>query len=99
MGFKKSLQSKHQVHDSKPPKGGAESRHEGGFAEGEYGRGPTPYKRSHSPKAGGHSLEAHIGTAGRGDGGFTGGSEQNKGHVEDLRHPQSHGEFEALGTK
>ena len=81
----------------RPPRGG--SREEGGFAEGEAGRGPTPYKRSHSPKPNGHSLEAHMATAGRGGSGIIGGADGNKGTKADLEHPQSHGDFEALGTQ
>lgn len=69
-----------------------------GFSEGTHGRGPTPYKKSHSAKPNGHSLEAHEATSGRGGSGIFGGSDSTKGHVADYEHPQSHSEFEALGT-
>lgn len=80
----------------RPARGG--SREEGGFEEGTHGRGPTPYKRSHSPKPNGHSLDAHAATAGRGGSGIIGGADGNKGTKADIAHPQSHGDFEALGT-
>lgn len=70
-----------------------------GFSEGEHGRGPTPYKRSHSSKPNGYSLGAHEATAGRGGPGVFGGSDGTKGHVQDYEHPQSHAEFENLGVK
>lgn len=82
----------------RPTRGGHESRHEGGFEEGEHGRGPTPYKRSHSAKPNGHSMAAHAATAGRGGSGIFGGGDSFKGHKQDLEHPQSHADFEALGT-
>ena len=82
----------------RPKKGGAEIRHEGGFAEGEMGRGPTPYKKSHSVKPdSGQSRAAHMGTAGRGGSGIYGAGEQNKRHAPDIEHPASHKEWEAMG--
>lgn len=80
----------------RPPRGG--NLEEGGFSEGEGGRGPNPYKRSHSPKPNGHSLEAHLATSGRGGSGIIGGADGNKGAKADVAHPESHGDFEALGT-
>lgn len=85
-------------HARKLPKGGAESRHEGGFREGEYGRGPTPYKRSQSHKGGsGMGTEAYMGPAGRGGGAIAGRGDSFKSHAEDVAHPGSHAEFERLG--
>lgn len=89
------LKSKHEVRDGKAAsRGGAAERHEGGFAEGEFGRGPTPYKKSHSAAPG--TLAQHAATSGRGAGGHY-GKEGNMGHAEDLCHPESHAEFEELG--
>jgi len=68
-----------------------------GFSEGEHGRGPTPYKKSHSAKPG--SMAAHSATSGRGDSGVFGGRDGNKGSMQDYEHPQSHAEFESLGAK
>ncbi len=90
-----SLKSKHESHESRPKKGGAAERHEGGFAEGEYGRGPTPYSKSHSAKPG--TFAQHKGTSGRGSGGIFGGADQNKGHAADIEHPADHCDFEELG--
>jgi hypothetical protein len=82
------------------PKGGKESREEGGFAEGEMGRGPTPYLRGkHSSKPEGFGTEVHMGTSGRGGPGRGGMGDDFKGHHKDVEHPQSHSEFEALGTE
>lgn len=81
------------------PKGGSKSRHEGGFAEGEYGRGPMPYHGHMSGKKNGHGTEGHVGSAGRGDGGITGKHDSFVGRSEDVKHPQSHDEFECLGAK
>jgi hypothetical protein len=82
----------------KVPRGGAEKRHEGGFREGEMGRGPTPYKKSHSHRNGaGMDLNEYEGTAGRGGGGIIGKSDNFKAHSEDIEHPQSHADFERLG--
>lgn len=83
---------------ARPSRGGRESREEGGFSEGTHGRGPTPYKRSHSAKPGGHSIDAHLATAGRGGAGIIGGADGFKGHKSDIEHPQSHADFESLGT-
>lgn len=82
----------------RPARGGRELREEGGFCDGEYGRGSTPYKRSHSSKPDGHSLEAHDGTSGRGGSGIIGRGDGYKNHSEDIEHPATHAEFEALGT-
>ena len=71
----------------------------GGFSDGEYGRGSTPYMRKHSGKPGGHSLEAHSATSGRGGTGIFGGGDDHKGHNKDYEHPSSHSEFESLGTE
>jgi len=90
------LKSKHESRDGKAaPKGGESKRREGGFADGEMGRGSTPYKKSHSAAPG--TLSQHAATAGRGAGGIYGGSEQNKGHAADVEHPESHAAFEELG--
>lgn len=79
----------------KPPRGGETAREEGGFADGEYGRGSTPYKKSHSAPMG--TLENHSGTSGRGGSGIFGKSDQFKGHAKDLEHPCTHAEFERMG--
>jgi len=68
----------------------------GGFATGTHGRGPTPYKKSHSRKPA--SPGAHMGTAGRGGPGRLGGGDQVKGNREDLSHPETHAAFEGLGA-
>ena len=82
----------------KPPRGGNASRHEGGFAEGEYGRGPMPYKISHSGRhAAGQPHDVHSGTSGRGGGGIIGKGDGHKDRSADVEHPQSHAEFERLG--
>jgi hypothetical protein len=82
----------------KLPRGGAESRHEGGFTEGEFGRGPTPYRKGHSHKGGaGVSTDAYMGPSGRGGPGIAGKSDGFKGHAKDVEHPQSHADFERLG--
>jgi hypothetical protein len=79
-------------------KGGNESRHEGGFREGEYGRGPTPYKRGQSHRNGaGMSMDQYEGTSGRGGGGIAGRGDDFKQHASDVEHPQSHADFERLG--
>jgi hypothetical protein len=81
---------------SRPPRGGAGAREEGGFAEGEFGRGPTPYLKS---KHGGieGSIAKHVATSGRGGSGIIGKGDSFKGHAQDIEHPQSHREFEMLG--
>jgi hypothetical protein len=82
----------------KLPKGGAESRHEGGFREGEFGRGPTPYKLSHSHKNGAiRETGPYMGPAGRGGAGTVGKSDNFKQRSEDVEHPSSHAAFERLG--
>lgn len=81
------------------PTGGKASRGEGGFSEGEHGRGPTPYLRGHSKKPNGHPIEAHFADTGRGGSGVAGKGDDFKGrHTQDVEHPQSHSEFEALGA-
>jgi len=88
--------SKREVSDGKGASaGGGAKRKEGGFPEGDYGRGPTPYKKSHSAAPG--TLSQHTATSGRGAGGIYGGSDQNKTHAADVEHPCSHAEFEQLG--
>lgn len=82
----------------RPERGGGAKREEGGFMEGDYGRGPTPFKMSHTKKPHGYSLEAHAATSGRGGSGIIGKHDSFKSHAEDLEHPQSHDEFERLGT-
>lgn len=90
------MKSKHEVSEGKKAaRGGAAERHEGGFAEGEMGRGPTPYSKSHSAAPG--TLKQHQATAGRGAAGIYGKNDQHKGHSPDLEHPASHSEFEELG--
>ena len=68
-----------------------------GFADGEYGRGSTPYKAGHSANRG--TLEQHSARAGRGGTGVIGEGDHHKGHSEDIEHPQSHAEFERLGRE
>lgn len=87
-------------HDSghRPGKAGKEKFDGGGFREGEAGRGPTPYLKSHSSKPNGHSIEAHMATAGRGGSGFLGKGDSFKGAAADVEHPQTHAEFENLGV-
>ena len=77
------------------PRGGKAAREEGGFGDGEYGRGSTPYRKSHSAAPG--TLSQHSATAGRGAAGVFGAGDQHKSHSEDLEHPSSHAEFEELG--
>jgi hypothetical protein len=83
----------------RPGRGGREARREGGFEDGENGRGSTPYSRKHSAKPGGYSIDSHDATSGRGGSGIIGGSDDFKGHKTDLEHPGTHAEFEALGTE
>lgn len=68
----------------------------GGFSEGEGGRGPNPYKKSHSAKPA--SMASHAATSGRGGKGVFGGADGNKGTKSDIEHPESHAAFEQLGT-
>lgn len=90
------LKSKREVNDgAKAPRGGSAARHEGGFAEGTHGRGPTPYSKSHSKAPG--TFEQHKATAGRGAAGIYGKSDAFKQHAQDLEHPDTHAEFEQLG--
>ncbi len=81
---------------TRPARGGGAAREEGGFAEGEFGRGPTPYLKS---KHGGieGSIAKHSATSGRGGSGIIGKGDSFKGHSQDLEHPASHREFEMLG--
>jgi hypothetical protein len=99
MAFKRS--SKEAPEESgegrRPERGGAKERREGGFADGEMGRGSTPYMKSHSGKRG--TLAEHAATAGRGGSGIIGGADDFHGHKTDLEHPGSHAEFEELGTE
>jgi hypothetical protein len=82
----------------RPPRGGKALREEGGFSDGEFGRGSTPYSRRHSGKhANGQPLSAHTATSGRGGGGAIGKGDAFKAHSEDLEHPGTHAEFEAMG--
>lgn len=82
----------------RPERGGRAAREEGGFSDGEFGRGSTPYKRSHSSKPNGHSMADHEATSGRGGSGIFGKGDGFKSHAEDLEHPLSHAEFESLGV-
>ena len=80
-------------------RGGEKARHEGGFKEGEFGRGPTPFHPHMSHNRGrGMGTAAHEGTSGRGGEGRIGENDDHKLRSEDLSHPQSHAEFERLGT-
>ena len=81
-----------------PLKRGSAGPFDSGFGEGEHGRGPSPYNRKMSPKYNGHSREAHAGNAGRGGAGVIGKGDAFKGRSEDIAHPKTHAEFEALGT-
>ena len=68
----------------------------GGFQEGTHGRGPTPYKKSHSAAPG--SLANHSATSGRGGEGQFGKGDGFKTHAPDIQHPSSHAEIEQLGA-
>jgi hypothetical protein len=68
-----------------------------GFAEGEHGRGPSPYRTSHSAAPG--TLAQHAATAGRGGSGRIGKGDGFKTRSEDVEHPVSHSEFEELGRE
>lgn len=93
----KNLESPEEMGEgTRPARGGKQSREEGGFLDGEAGRGSTPYLKSkHGGMEGG--LAKHAATAGRGGSGIIGKGDSFKGHAEDLEHPQSHAEFESLG--
>jgi hypothetical protein len=93
----KNLQSPEEMGEGKRPARGGD-REEGGFSEGTFGRGPTPYLKS---KHGGveGSIAKHSATSGRGGSGIIGKGDSFKGHAEDLEHPQSHKEFEMLGQE
>jgi|SRR5579885_3721654 len=99
-GFKRGRETSPEEHGASPRKsrsGGAGNTWDGGgFPEGTHGRGPTPYKRAHS--AAPAPLSAHTATSGRGGEGQFGRSDQHKGHSQDIQHPGSHAEFEALGA-
>lgn len=70
-----------------------------GFSEGMHGRGPTPYKKSHSGGNHlGHSIDSHMGTSGRGGTGIIGMGDGFKGRSEDVESPASHADFESLGA-
>lgn len=58
--------------------------------------GPTPYSKSQSKAPA--PLSAHEGTSGRGGQGKFGKGDGFKTRAEDVEHPQSHAEFESLGT-
>lgn len=93
----RKLQSPEEMGEgTRPARGGREVREEGGFMDGEYGRGSTPYLKS---KHGGveGSIAKHSATSGRGGSGIIGKGDSFKGHAEDLEHPTSHREFEMLG--
>ena len=82
---------------TRAPRGGAGREWDGGgFPEGQNGRGPTPYKKSHSAKPA--SLESHSATSGRGGEGQFGKADGFKGNAADIQHPGSHAEFEQLGA-
>lgn len=99
MKARKNLESPEERSAGKrPERGGASTRQEGGFADGEFGRGSTPYKRSHSAKPNGLSIADHEATSGRGGSGVFGKGDGFKGHAPDLEHPMSHAEFESLGS-
>lgn len=91
-----SLKSPEESGEGKrPARGGKTVRQEGGFVDGEYGRGSTPYRKSQSCPPG--TLKQHEGTSGRGGSGIIGKGDGFKNHSEDLEHPLSHDEFEELG--
>jgi hypothetical protein len=95
-GLSHDLESPEEHGEGKRPgRGGKTVRQEGGFVDGEYGRGSTPYRKSHGAAAG--TLNQHAGNSGRGGSGIIGGGDGFKGHKEDIEHPQSHSEFENLG--
>jgi hypothetical protein len=98
MAFKKSSMKSPEEHGEgkRPARGGKEERREGGFADGEFGRGSTPYMKSHSAKPA--SLASHGATAGRGGSGVIGRGDDFKSHAPDLEHPDSHAAFERLGV-
>ena len=93
----KNLESPEEMGEgTRPARGGKQSREEGGFMDGEHGRGSTPYLKSkHGGTEG--SIAKHAATAGRGGSGIIGKGDSFKGHSEDIEHPQSHREFEQLG--
>jgi hypothetical protein len=97
MAFRKSRMTSPEEsgEGARASRGGKPAREEGGFSDGEFGRGSTPYRKSHSASPG--TLKQHDATAGRGASGIFGGADQHKSHSEDLEHPQSHAEFEELG--
>lgn len=66
--------------------------------EGMPGVGPTPFKTSMSSAKNGHSIKAHMASAGRGGEGRIGRGDSVKTAGEDVSHPDSHGAFESLGV-
>lgn len=66
-----------------------------GFGEGQHGRGPSPYRSSHSVAPG--SLSQHAATSGRGGSGRIGKGDGFKTRSEDVAHPADHAAFENLG--
>lgn len=86
--------------NSNPPEGkkqprGSAGPFDSGFAEGEHGRGPSPYKSGHSVAPG--TFEQHSATSGRGASGVFGKGDGFKGRAQDVEHACTHAEFEKLG--
>jgi hypothetical protein len=100
MGFKKTPYEAPEERRGagQAARGGKAQREEGGFEDGEHGRGSTPYKLSHSEKRNGFPTSDFAATSGRGGIGRIGKGDGFKAHAEDIAHPRSHAEFEALGT-
>jgi len=96
MGFKKSHLSHEEYAAPKKVKRRDQSPMDSGFADGTYGRGSTPYRKSHSGAPA--SLENHAATQGRGGTGVIGKGDGHKTHSEDVAHPRTHAEFERLGA-
>lgn len=71
--------------------------YDSGFAEGQHGRGPSPYKLGHSAAPG--TLRQHAATSGRGGSGRIGKSDAFKARSEDIDHPDTHSAFEELGRE
>ena len=98
MGFKRSHLSHEEFAAPGKVKRRNQSPMDSGFADGTYGRGSTPYKSSHSSAKSGHPIEKHTALSGRGGTGVIGKGDGHKTHSEDVAHPRSHAEFEALGA-
>ena len=94
----KGLTSPEESGNSRQIKRGGAGPFDSGFGEGEHGRGPSPYKLSHSAKPNGHDHVKHWATSGRGGTGRIGKGDGFKARTEDVAHPKSHAEFEALGV-